>query len=360
MKYKIAVIPGDGIGPEVTGEAVRALEAVAASFGHQFTYEYVQAGGAAIDSCGECLPQATIEAAKAADAVLLGAVGGPKWDSLPGEERPEKALLRLRKELGLFANLRPALMFDELAAACPLKPEKVEGGLDLLVVRELTGGIYFGERGVRETADGPEAYDVERYSQKEIRRVAEIAFEMAMKRNRKVTSVDKANVLESSRLWRKTVAAVAERYPEVKLENLYVDNAAMQLVYNPKQFDVLVTSNIFGDILSDEASMITGSIGMLPSASLAEGAFGMYEPVHGSAPDIAGSGRANPMAAVLSAAMMLRYTFGLMAEAEAVEAAVKSVLAAGYRTPDIMTDGCIPATTLQIGTLIAERIAERK
>ena len=356
MNYKIAVIPGDGIGPEVTGEAVRALEAVAARFGHQFAYEYVQAGGAAIDSCGECLPQATIEAAKAADAVLLGAVGGPKWDSLPGEERPEKALLRLRKELGLFANLRPALMFDELAEACPLKPEKVEGGLDLLVVRELTGGIYFGERGVRETADGPEAYDVERYSQQEIRRVAEIAFEMAMKRNRKVTSVDKANVLESSRLWRKTVAAVAECYPEVKLENLYVDNAAMQLVYNPKQFDVLVTSNIFGDILSDEASMITGSIGMLPSASLAEGAFGMYEPVHGSAPDIAGSGRANPMAAVLSAAMMLRYTFGLMAEAEAVEAAVRAVLAEGYRTPDIMTDGCTPATTAQIGTLIAERI----
>jgi len=356
MNYKIAVIPGDGIGPEVTAEAVKALDAVGKKFGHNFEYEYVLAGGAAIDNEGVCLPDKTVEIAKKADAVLLGAVGGPKWDNLPGEERPEKALLKLRKELGLFANLRPAIMFDELKGACPLKEEKVRGGLDILVVRELTGGIYFGERGIRDTADGKAAYDVELYSEKEIRRVAETAFDMAMKRNKKVTSVDKANVLESSRLWRKTVAEVAEKYPEVSLENLYVDNAAMQLVYNPKQFDVLVTSNIFGDILSDEASMITGSIGMLPSASLAEGAFGMYEPVHGSAPDIAGTGKANPMAAVLSAGMMLKYTFGLNKEADAVESAVKKVLEEGFRTPDIMTDGKKLITTSEAGSLIAERI----
>ena len=357
MNYKIAVIPGDGIGPEVTAEAVKALDAAGKKFGHEFDYTYLLAGGAAIDQYGRCLPEETVETAKKADAVLLGAVGGPKWDDLPGDQRPEKALLGLRKELGLFANLRPAIMFDELKAACPLKEEKVRGGLDLLVVRELTGGIYFGERGVKDTENmGKAAYDVELYSEKEVERVAEIAFSMAMKRNKKVTSVDKANVLESSRLWRKTVAKVAERYPEVTLENLYVDNAAMQLVYNPKQFDVIVTSNIFGDILSDEASMITGSIGMLPSASLAEGAFGMYEPVHGSAPEIAGTGKANPMAAVLSAAMMLKYTFGLVKEADAIENAVKNVLEEGCRTPDLMTDGKKQVSTSEIGTLIAERI----
>lgn len=357
MNYKIAVIPGDGIGPEVTAEAVKALDAAGKKFGHEFDYTYLLAGGAAIDQYGRRLPEETVETAKKADAVLLGAVGGPKWDDLPGDQRPEKALLGLRKELGLFANLRPAIMFDELKAACPLKEEKVRGGLDLLVVRELTGGIYFGERGVKDTENmGKAAYDVELYSEKEVERVAEIAFSMAMKRNKKVTSVDKANVLESSRLWRKTVAKVAERYPEVTLENLYVDNAAMQLVYNPKQFDVIVTSNIFGDILSDEASMITGSIGMLPSASLAEGAFGMYEPVHGSAPDIAGTGKANPMAAVLSAAMMLKYTFGLVKEADAIENAVKNVLEEGCRTPDLMTDGKKQVSTSEIGTLIAERI----
>ena len=357
MNYKIAVIPGDGIGPEVTAEAVKALDAAGKKFGHEFDYTYLLAGGAAIDQYGRCLPEETVETAKKADAVLLGAVGGPKWDDLPGDQRPEKALLGLRKELGLFANLRPAIMFDELKAACPLKEEKVRGGLDLLVVRELTGGIYFGERGVKDTENmGKAAYDVELYSEKEVERVAEIAFSMAMKRNKKVTSVDKANVLESSRLWRKTVAKVAERYPEVTLENLYVDNAAMQMVYNPKQFDVIVTSNIFGDILSDEASMITGSIGMLPSASLAEGAFGMYEPVHGSAPDIAGTGKANPMAAVLSAAMMLKYTFGLVKEADAIENAVKNVLEEGCRTPDLMTDGKKQVSTSEIGTLIAERI----
>lgn len=357
MKYNIAVIKGDGIGPEVVGEAVKVLETVGKKYGHEFTCEYLRAGGDAIDACGECLPQETIEKAKASDAVLLGAVGGPKWDDLPGEQRPERALLGLRKELGLFANLRPAIMFDELKDACPLKAEKVEGGLDLLVVRELTGGIYFGERGTKETAEmGEAAYDVEEYTEKEVERVCEIAFEMAMKRGCKVTSVDKANVLESSRLWRRTAAKVAERYPQVKLENLYVDNTAMQLVYNPKQFDVIVTNNIFGDILSDEASMITGSIGMLPSASLASGAFGMYEPVHGSAPDIAGTGKANPIATILSVSMMLKYTLGLDEESQAIENAVKAVLKDGYRTADIASEGKTQVSTEQMGTLICEEI----
>ena len=356
MKYNIAVIPGDGIGPEVINEAIKVLDAVGGKYGHEFNYTQVLAGGAAIDAAGECLPQETIDIAKKSDAVLLGAVGGPKWDSLPGDKRPERALLGIRKELGLFANLRPAIMFDELKDACPIRPEKVEGGLDLLVVRELTGGIYFGERGYKDTNMGKAAYDIEQYSEGEVKRIAEVAFDMAMKRNKKVTSVDKANVLESSRLWRKTVAEVAKNYPEVELENFYVDNTAMQLVYNPKQFDVIVTSNIFGDILSDEASMITGSLGMLPSASLAEGSFGMYEPVHGSAPDIAGTGKANPMATILSAAMMLKYTFGLSDEADAIESAVKKTLAAGYRTPDIMSEGKTPATTEQIGSLIAQNI----
>ena len=356
MKYNIAVIPGDGIGPEVINEAIKVLDAVGGKYGHEFNYTQVLAGGAAIDAAGECLPQETIDIAKKSDAVLLGAVGGPKWDSLPGDKRPERALLGIRKELGLFANLRPAIMFDELKDACPIRPEKVEGGLDLLVVRELTGGIYFGERGYKDTNMGKAAYDIEQYSEGEVKRIAEVAFDMAMKRNKKVTSVDKANVLESSRLWRKTVAEVAKNYPEVELENFYVDNTAMQLVYNPKQFDVIVTSNIFGDILSDEASMITGSLGMLPSASLAEGNFGMYEPVHGSAPDIAGTGKANPMATILSAAMMLKYTVGLSDEADAIESAVKKALAAGYRTPDIMSEGKTPATTEQIGSLIAQNI----
>lgn len=356
MKYNIAVIPGDGIGPEVINEAIKVLDAVGGKYGHEFNYTQVLAGGAAIDAAGECLPQETIDIAKKSDAVLLGAVGGPKWDSLPGDKRPERALLGIRKELGLFANLRPAIMFDELKDACPIRPEKVKGGLDLLVVRELTGGIYFGERGYKDTNMGKAAYDIEQYSEGEVKRIAEVAFDMAMKRNKKVTSVDKANVLESSRLWRKTVAEVAKNYPEVELENFYVDNTAMQLVYNPKQFDVIVTSNIFGDILSDEASMITGSLGMLPSASLAEGNFGMYEPVHGSAPDIAGTGKANPMATILSAAMMLKYTFGLSDEADTIESAVKKTLAAGYRTPDIMSEGKTPATTEQIGSLIAQNI----
>lgn len=352
MNIKLAVIPGDGIGPEVVGETLKVLDKIGEKFGHTFEYNKILAGGCAIDEYGECLPQSTIDACKASDAVLLGAVGGWKWDNLPGKERPEMALLGLRKELGLFANLRPAMVFDCLADACPLKPEIIEGGLDIVVVRELTGGIYFGEKGVKETDLGPAAYDVEQYSEMEVRRIAEVAFDMAMKRGKKVTSVDKANVLESSRLWRRVVAEVAEKYPEVELNNLYIDNAAMQLVRAPKQFDVIVTSNIFGDILSDEASQITGSIGMLPSASLATGNFGMYEPVHGSAPDIAGKDIANPMATILSAAMMLRYTFGLMEEADAIESAVEKVLSDGYRTHDIAKEGEKAIGTKECGDLV--------
>lgn len=356
MKYRIAVIHGDGIGPEVVNEATQVLDTIAKKYHHEFVYTPVLAGGCAIDAVGECLPQATIDACKEADAVLLGAVGGWKWDTLPGDQRPERALLGLRKELGLFANIRPALLFDALADACPLKAEIVEGGLDIVVVRELTGGIYFGEKGTKETPLGQAAYDVEQYAEEEVKRIAITAFEMAQKRNKKVTSVDKANVLESSRLWRRVVTEVAKDYPDVALDHLYIDNAAMQLVRNPKQFDVLVTGNIFGDILSDEASMITGSIGMLPSASLAKGNFGMYEPVHGSAPDIAGTNQANPMATILSVAMMLRYTFGLSQEAEDIEQAVKSVLAKGYRTPDIYTEGTTKVGTKEIGEYIRSEI----
>ena len=361
MNYNIAVIRGDGIGPEVMDQAIRVLDRVGEVYGHRFNYEYMLAGGCAIDETGGCLPQATIDVCKNSDAVMLGAVGGPKWDHVPGDQRPERALLGLRKELGLFANLRPAMLFEELADACPLKPELVRGGMDLLVVRELTGGIYFGKKGTRSTELGPAAYDVEQYSEGEVRRIAKVAFEMAEKRGMngtagKVTSVDKANVLESSRLWRRVVTEVAEDYPSIELNHLYVDNAAMQLVREPKQFDVIVTSNIFGDILSDEASQVTGSIGMLPSASLAEGNFGMYEPVHGSAPDIAGTNQANPMATILSAAMMLRYSFGLADEANAIEGAVKKVLADGYRTADIAKAGETVTGTIEIGEKIMEAI----
>ena len=356
MNYKIAVIPGDGIGPEVIAQTTRVLDEVGKKYGHTFDFAEVLAGGCAIDAVGECLPKETVDICRQSDAVLLGAVGGPKWDDMPGQERPEMALLGLRGQLGLFANLRPAMLFEELADACPLKPELVSGGLDIVVVRELTGGIYFGEKGIKETEKGTAAYDVEEYSEMEVRRIAKVAFDMAMKRGRKVTSVDKANVLESSRLWRRVVTEVAADYPEVELNHFYVDNAAMQLVRGPKQFDVIVTSNIFGDILSDEASQVTGSIGMLPSASLATGNFGMYEPVHGSAPDIAGQDIANPMATILSAAMMLRYSFGLLEEADAIEAAVKKVLADGYRTADIAKDGEDVIGTAKCGELIVAAI----
>lgn len=353
MNYNIAVVSGDGIGPDIVREAKKVLDQAGRKFGHEFSYSDVLAGGCAIDAVGKCLPEETVEACLASDSVLLGAVGGPKWDMLPGSERPEQALLGLRKRLGLFANLRPAILFSELADACPLRPEAVEGGLDLLVVRELTGGIYFGEKGIKDTEMGKAAYDVEIYSEMEVRRIAVTAFEMAMKRGKKLMSVDKANVLESSRLWRRVVTEVSANYPEVALSHMYIDNAAMQMVRNPKQFDVIVTSNMFGDILSDEASMVTGSIGMLPSASLAKGNFGMYEPIHGSAPDIAGTDKANPMATILSVAMMLRYSFGLSAESEAIEAAVKKVLADGYRTADIMSDGMTLIGTVKAGDLIA-------
>ena len=356
MNYKLAVIPGDGIGPDVVEQTLLVLDKVGEKFGHTFQYHKVLAGGCAIDATGGCLPQETIDVCKASDAVLLGAVGGWKWDTLPGDQRPERALLGLRKALGLFANLRPALLFEQLADASPLKPEILAGGLDIVVVRELTGGIYFGEKGVKDTDLGPAAYDIEQYAEEEVRRIAKVAFDMAMKRSKHVTSVDKANVLESSRLWRRVVTEVAKDYPEVTLDHLYVDNAAMQLVRNPRQFDVIVTSNIFGDILSDEASQITGSIGMLPSASLAQGNFGMYEPVHGSAPDIAGQDKANPMATILSAAMMLRYTFGLGQEADAIENAVKSVLDQGYRTPDLFAGESTLVGTAEMGRRIAEAI----
>ena len=356
MNYKLAVIPGDGIGPDVVEQTLLVLDKVGEKFGHTFQYHKVLAGGCAIDATGGCLPQETIDVCKASDAVLLGAVGGWKWDTLPGDQRPERALLGLRKALGLFANLRPALLFEQLADASPLKPEILASGLDIVVVRELTGGIYFGEKGVKDTDLGPAAYDIEQYAEEEVRRIAKVAFDMAMKRSKHVTSVDKANVLESSRLWRRVVTEVAKDYPEVTLDHLYVDNAAMQLVRNPRQFDVIVTSNIFGDILSDEASQITGSIGMLPSASLAQGNFGMYEPVHGSAPDIAGQDKANPMATILSAAMMLRYTFGLGQEADAIENAVKSVLDQGYRTPDLFAGEGTLVGTAEMGRRIAEAI----
>lgn len=359
MDYQIAVIHGDGIGPEVVDQTLLVLNAIGEKFGHTFSYKPVLAGGCAIDATGGCLPQETIDVCKASDAVLLGAVGGWKWDTLPGSERPEMALLGLRKELGLFANLRPAILFDELIDACPLKPEIVEGGLDIAVVRELTGGIYFGEKGRKDTPLGKAGYDIKQYAEDEVRRIAKIAFDMALKRNKHVTSVDKANVLESSRVWREVVIEVAKDYPTVTLDHMYVDNAAMQLVRNPQQFDVILTGNMFGDILSDEASMVTGSIGMLPSASLAIGNFGMYEPIHGSAPDIAGQNKANPMATVLSASMMLRYTFGLQAEADCIDKAVKSVLQAGYRTPDLYQEGKeteTPIGTKETGKLIVDAI----
>ena len=303
------------------------------------------------------LPDDTLEACKNCDSILLGAVGGPKWDNLPSNMRPEAgALLRLRKELGLYANLRPAIIHKALSSASPIKPEIIGDSLDILVVRELTGGIYFGERGHREGKYGEEAYDVEAYSEFEVKRIAKTAFDAAMKRNKRVTSIDKSNVLESSKLWRKAVIEVAKDYPEVELDHMYVDNAAMQLVRNPKHFDVIVTSNIFGDIISDEASQITGSIGMLPSASLSDGAFGMYEPIHGSAPDITGMDIANPIATILSAGMMLRYSFGLNAEADAIEAAVTEVLDAGYRTPDIYSEGTTKVGTKEMGRIISEKI----
>ena len=360
MEYTIAAISGDGIGPEIVREAKKVLDKIGQKCGHKFNYEDVLMGGISIDTYGVPLTDEALETAKKSDAVLLGAVGGnvgnSRWYDVAPNLRPEAGLLAIRKGLNLFANIRPAYLYNDLAGACPLKKEIIGDGFDMVIVRELTGGLYFGERHT-ETVDGVEqATDTLVYSEKEIRRVAIKAFEIAMKRKKKVTSVDKANVLDSSRLWRKVVAEVAKDYPEVTLENMLVDNCAMQLVMNPRQFDVILTENMFGDILSDEASMITGSIGMLSSASLNESKFGLYEPSHGSAPDIAGKDIANPIATILSAAMMLRFSFDLDKEADAIEDAVRKVLADGYRTVDIMDEGMKQVGTTEMGNLICERI----
>lgn len=358
MNVKIALIRGDGIGPEVVGEAVKVLEQVGKKFGHTFTYTDVLMGGCAIDQVGKSYPDGTAEACKACDAVLLGAVGGPKWGhSTDPEKRPETALLSIRKDLGLYANLRPAALHPALADACPLKKETADKGIDLMMVRELTGGIYFGQKERYQTEDrGEEASDRMAYSEKEIERIGRRAFELARLRRKKVASVDKANVLETSRLWRQVMHRLAEEYSDVEYEDVLVDNTAMQLVRDPSQFDVVVTENMFGDILSDEASMITGSIGLLPSASIGDTAPGLYEPIHGSAPDIAGQDKANPIATILSVAMMLRYSFHLADEANAVEQAVDAVLAEGYRTADIAKAGEKAIGTLEMGRLICERI----
>ncbi len=352
--YKIVLLKGDGIGPEIVTQAVKVLNRAADKFGFQVAYDEAFLGGSAIDATGVPLPQETIDKCKGADSTLLGAVGGPKWDQRPGDSRPEAGLLGIRGALGLFANLRPAVIFEQLREASPLKAEIIGDNLDIMVVRELTGGIYFGERGHKTVNGFDAAYDTEMYSVPEIERIARVGFDMAEKRGGKLCSVDKANVLESSRLWRATVARIGkEEYPNIELTNLYVDNCAMQLVHNPKQFDVIVTSNIFGDILSDEASMISGSIGMLPSASLGTGKAGLYEPVHGSAPDIAGTGMANPLATILSAAMMLRYSLDQPEAAKAIEDAVAAVLTTA-RTVDIYTDGMRKVTCEEMGDLVCE------
>lgn len=354
MNFNIAVIPGDGIGPDIIEQAINVLNEVGNKFGHKFEYKYLLAGGSALDATGVPLPEETLSACKNSDAVLLGAVGGPKWDTLPGNLRPEQALLGLRGGLELFANLRPVDLFKQLSDASPLKKELIADGLSILIVRELTGGIYFGKRG--RTADNTEAFDTETYSVAEIERVLRVGFESAMKRKKKAMIVDKANILESSRLWREVTERVAKEYPEVEYNYMYVDNAAMQLVRNPSQFDVIITSNMFGDILSDEASMIVGSIGMLSSASLGSGTIGMYEPIHGSAPDIAGQDRANPIATILSAAMMLRYSFNLSTEADVVEKAVNEILNEGYRTGDIVQPDTKVVGTKEMGRLICNAI----
>ena len=353
MNFNIAIMKGDGIGPEIVDEALKILDKVGEKFGHTFDCQEVLIGGAAIDATGEPLPQETVDACLASDSVILGAVGGPKWDTMPAALRPEKGLLGIRKALGLFANLRPATLYAPLADACPLKPERIAEGLDLVVCRELTGDVYFGAKTRDE--DGT-AHDDMNYSIPEVERIARRAFQMARQRRGHVTSVDKANVLETSRVWRETVTAVAAEYPDVTVDYMYVDNAAMQLVTNPGQFDVILTGNLFGDILSDEASCITGSIGMLPSASIGETGLGLYEPIHGSAPDIAGKGVANPIATILSVAMMLRYSLDLPAEADAIEAAVNAVLEAGHRTADIAKAGEERIGCSKMGSLIAAAI----
>ncbi|MCI8744855.1 MAG: 3-isopropylmalate dehydrogenase [Lachnospiraceae bacterium] len=360
MKLDIAVIPGDGIGPEIVREARKVLDTVAERFGHELAYTELLMGGASIDVHGVPLTDETIETAKSKAAVLMGSIGGDAatspWYQLPPEKRPEAGLLKLRKSLGLFANLRPAVLYKELKKACPLRDEIIGDGFDMMIMRELTGGLYFGERRTEEIDGVLTAVDTLTYNVEEIRRIARRAFDIAGKRRKKVCSVDKANVLDSSRLWRKVVEEVAKDYPEIQLSHMLVDNCAMQLVKDPGQFDVILTENMFGDILSDEASMVTGSIGMLASASLNDTKFGLYEPSHGSAPDIAGQDLANPIATILSAAMMLRFTFDLDKEADAVEAAVQQVLTEGFRTGDIMSEGCTRAGTAEMGDLIAQHI----
>ena len=340
MTFNIALIKGDGIGPEIIDSACKVFEEIGRKFGHAFNFTSYRAGGIAIDECGVPLPDETIEGCLKSDSVLLGAVGGPRWDSLPGELRPERALLGLRSALGVYSNIRPARLFPALSSACPLDKRISSQGFDIVIVRELTGGIYFGQRGRREGANGPEAYDTECYSVKEIERIGRVAFALAASRRKKLTSIDKANVLESSRLWRETMHGLSAGHRDISYEDMLVDNAAMQLIRNPGQFDVIVTSNMFGDILSDEASQLTGSIGMLASSSLGDGSRGLYEPIHGSAPDIAGKGTANPIAAILSSAMMLRDSFRLAKEAEAIERAVETTLNEGCRTPDIAEENC--------------------
>ncbi len=360
MNYNISLIPGDGIGPEIVSEARKVLDKVCEVYGHTFSYSKVLLGGASIDVHGVPLTEEAIATAKASDAVLMGSIGGDAktspWYKLEPSKRPEAGLLAIRKALNLFANLRPAYLYNELKDACPLKEQIIGDGFDMIIVRELTGGLYFGARKTTEENGVKTAVDILSYNENEIRRIAIKAFDIAMKRRKKVTSVDKANVLDSSRLWRSVVEEVARDYPEVTLEHMLVDNCAMQLVRDPKQFDVILTENMFGDILSDEASMVTGSIGMLSSASLNETKFGLYEPSHGSAPDIAGQNKANPIATILSAAMMLRYSLDLDKEADAVEAAVQKVLTDGYRTGDIMSKGCTLVGTKEMGNLIAKEI----
>ena len=357
MIKKIAVIKGDGIGPEIVTEAQKVLDRIAKVYEHTFEYRDVLMGGCAIDATGVPLPQETVRVCLDSDSVLLGAVGGHKWDDLPGDKRPEAGLLGIRGALKLFANIRPAKLIPALAGACPLKEEITKNGLDLVIVRELIGGAYFGKRSTTVDENGVKtACDSMAYSDYEVERIARVAFEMARKRRKKVHSVDKANVLDSSRLWREVTHRVAEEYPDVEFSDILVDNTAMQLVRNPAQFDVLVTENLFGDILSDEASMITGSLGMIPSASLGEGTLGLYEPIHGSAPDIAGQNKANPIATILSAAMMLRYSFDMSKEADAIESAVDTVLNDGFRTGDIMSEGKTQVSCSEMGDLIAKEI----
>ena len=360
MKFHIAVIEGDGIGPEIVEEALKVLDAVGQKFGHAFSYTHLLMGGCALDATGVPLPEETVAGCRAADSVLLGAVGGPQWDTLPGRLRPEAGLLGIRAALGLFANLRPAVLHAVLADASPLKQEVSGGSFDILFVRELTGGIYFGARGRQPSAQGETAFDTETYSVSEIERIGHVAFDLARQRQKRLCSVDKANVLESSRLWREVMHKLRDAYPDVAYSDMLVDNAAMQLVRHPRQFDVIVTSNMFGDILSDEASMLTGSIGLLPSASLGSGRFGLYEPIHGSAPDIAGQNKANPIATILSTAMLLRHSFALSDEADAVERAVNAALSAGLRTGDMAAGTAPVVTTAQMGDAVIRFILEEK